>query len=133
MEKLSMLVNMGTLPSEAQPPTNLHSDPTSTYNSWLSGLDPNTKSLVLSEVSECNREEWILQVSTESCDLAQNTLGPQNTMSLLCHGENPTSPMVLGSPVNITWATAMNSGGGSTFLCQICLEVCFSFPFFSFF
>nr|XP_023418998.1 orphan sodium- and chloride-dependent neurotransmitter transporter NTT5 [Cavia porcellus] len=62
MEKLSMLVNMGTLPSEAQPPTNLHSDPTSTYNSWLSGLDPNTKSLVLSEVSECNREEWILQV-----------------------------------------------------------------------
>ncbi|XP_013364452.1 PREDICTED: orphan sodium- and chloride-dependent neurotransmitter transporter NTT5 [Chinchilla lanigera] len=61
-ETLLMLVNMGTLPPEAQPPANLPKDPTSTYNAWLGGLDPNIKSLVLSKVPECSREAWILQV-----------------------------------------------------------------------
>ncbi|KAM6154415.1 orphan sodium- and chloride-dependent neurotransmitter transporter NTT5 [Erethizon dorsatum] len=61
-ETLLMLVNLGTLPPEAQPPADLHDDPTSIYSAWLSGLDQNIKSLVLSKVSECNREEWILRV-----------------------------------------------------------------------
>lgn len=61
METLLMLVNIGTLPPEAMPPRDLNNDPTSTYSIWLDSLAPDIKSLVLSKVSRCDREAWILR------------------------------------------------------------------------
>ncbi|XP_032120477.1 orphan sodium- and chloride-dependent neurotransmitter transporter NTT5 isoform X1 [Sapajus apella] len=55
-ETLSNLIALGKLPPAASPPASLHENPTSVYNTWLSGLPPSIRSMVLHEVSECNIE-----------------------------------------------------------------------------
>uniref|UniRef100_A0A2K5P991 Solute carrier family 6 member 16 n=2 Tax=Cebus imitator TaxID=2715852 RepID=A0A2K5P991_CEBIM len=55
-ETLSNLIALGKLPPAASPPASLHENPTSVYNTWLSGLPTSIRSMVLHEVSECNIE-----------------------------------------------------------------------------
>ncbi|XP_058136549.1 orphan sodium- and chloride-dependent neurotransmitter transporter NTT5 [Dasypus novemcinctus] len=61
-ELLIKLVAEGVLPPEARPPVSLHGNPTAIFTSWLNGLPPLIKSMVLSKVSECDIQKQILKV-----------------------------------------------------------------------
>ncbi|XP_012498478.1 PREDICTED: orphan sodium- and chloride-dependent neurotransmitter transporter NTT5 [Propithecus coquereli] len=61
VETLSKLIALGKLPPDASPPENLVDNPTSVYNNWLNSLPQHIKSMVLSEVPECNTENQFMK------------------------------------------------------------------------
>ncbi|KAL2762969.1 orphan sodium- and chloride-dependent neurotransmitter transporter NTT5 [Daubentonia madagascariensis] len=62
VETLIKLIDLGKLPPDARPPENLHDNPISIYNTWLSSLPQHIKSMVLSEVTECSIENQFLKI-----------------------------------------------------------------------
>nr|KAF6408069.1 hypothetical protein HJG59_016879 [Molossus molossus] len=62
-EILSRLVDLGKLPPEAQPPLFTEGNLVFTFTSWLNKLPQPIKSMVVSQINECNLEKQFMKVT----------------------------------------------------------------------